>query len=183
MEDIDILAGILDKTGSLIANTTSDQWSAQTPCPDFDVQALLEHIVGWLQVFDAAANGEKFAGDPTSYDVNDSSAADFRTHAQGMLEGWRRLGADRMVSLSGGEMPGQMAYSMAFMEYMAHGWDLARGTGQPIPFTDEEAAEALRRGRQTLQPQYRGDQIGPEIAVSDDATLIDQFAAFMGRQP
>lgn len=183
MDDIDILAGILDKTGGLIANTTRDQWSDSTPCPDFDVQTLLGHIVGWVRVFDVAANGGKFDGDPTAYDVSEASATDFRSHAASMLEGWRSGGIDRTVNLVGGEMPAPMVYSMAFMEYMAHGWDLARGTDQPVPFTNEEAATTLRRGRETLQPQFRGDQIGPEITLADDAPAIDQFIAFMGRQP
>lgn len=183
MDDIDTLAGILDKTGGLIASTSPDQWSAHTPCPEFDVRDLVGHIVGWVRVFDAAANGGKFDGDPTSYDVHDGSAEDFRKHAASLLDGWRTYGIDRTVQLVGGEMPAQMAYNMTFMEYMAHGWDLARGTGQRLPFTDAEAAETLRRARDTLQPQFRGDAIGPEIAVPDDAPAIDQFVGFMGRQP
>jgi len=180
---MDVLAGILDKTGNLIANTTRDQWDQPTPCPDFDVHTLLGHIVGWVRVFDAAANGGKFGGDPTSYDVSDSSAADFRSHSASMLDGWRTYGIDRTVQLIGGEMPAPMVYNMTFMEYLTHGWDLAQGTGQPVPFTDEEVTATLRRGRETLQPQFRGDQIGPEITVADDAPAIDQFVAFMGRQP
>jgi uncharacterized protein (TIGR03086 family) len=183
MDDIDVLAGVLDKTGGLIAGTTREQWSASTPCPEFDVQTLVGHIVGWVRVFDVAANGGTFDGDPSSYDVHEGSAADFRSHAASMLEGWRAHGVDRTVNLVGGEMPAPMVFNMAFMEYMAHGWDLARGTGQAVPFTDEEATETLRRGRETLQPQFRGGQIGPEITLPAESPAIDQFVAFMGRQP
>ena len=145
MGDLDILAGILDKT--------------------------------------AAANGKKFDGDPTSYDVHDGSAADFREHATSLVDGWRDLGTDRTATLIGGEMPAPMVLSMTFMEYLTHGWDLARGTGQPVPYTEAEAAETLRRGRETLQPQFRGDQIGPELVLPDDAPAIARLIGFMGRQP
>lgn len=183
MDDLDMLAGILAKTGDLVAGTPREKWDASTPCPGFDVHTLLAHICGWVRVFAAGAIGERFAGDLTTYEVHDGSAEEFRDAAARIVEGWRQHGVDRTVPLVGGDMPGQMVQNMTFMEYLTHGWDLATATGQPVPFTEDEAAETLRRAQETLQPQFRGDQIGPAVDVPADAPAIDRLVGFMGRTP
>ena len=55
MDDIDLLNGVLTKTGDLIEGVEPDQRANPTPCPEYDVDALLDHIVGWVQVFEAGA--------------------------------------------------------------------------------------------------------------------------------
>lgn len=55
MSDIDVLESVLAKDTALLATVRPQQLSAPTPCPEYDVQALVNHIVGWLQVFAAAA--------------------------------------------------------------------------------------------------------------------------------
>ena len=183
MDDLEILASILGKTGDIVAGTQRDQWEQATCCPEFDVEALLAHIVGWAQVFAAAATGDTYDGDPTSYPLGDGAASDFRAAATDIVDGWRAHGTDRKVTLMSGEMPGQMVLNMTFMEYLTHGWDLATATGQPVQFTDAEAEETLRRAQQTLQPQYRGQGIGEEVEVPPDAPVLDRLVGFMGRRP
>lgn len=183
MDDVDVLGGILDKTGALIDGTRREQWGDPTPCPEFDVRALLAHIVGWSRVFAGAASGAAYDGDPAAYEVGDDVAADFRTSATAIVDGWREHGVERSVPLTGGEMPGAMVLNMTFMEYLTHGWDLARATGKPVPFTDAEAEQTLRRAQATLRPEYRGQAIGPEVDVAADASAVDRLVAFMGRRP
>ena len=71
------------------------------------------------------------------------------------------------------------------MDYEVHGWDLARATGQAVPFEDGEALRALETGRQMLKPEYRGPdkEFGAEVPVPDDASPMDQLVAFLGRDP
>ena len=71
------------------------------------------------------------------------------------------------------------------MDYEVHGWDLARATGQAVPFEDGEALRALETGRQMLKPEYRGPdkEFGAEVPVPDDAAPMDQLVAFLGRDP
>ena len=90
-----------------------------------------------------------------------------------------------MAVSSGAKMPGSMVFNMTVMEYLAHGWDLATATGQPIPYTDDEAADVLVRARATLPAEYQGEGMafGAIVPVGDDATPVERFVAFMGRQP
>jgi uncharacterized protein (TIGR03086 family) len=184
MDDLDLLTGVLDKTAMLIGAVQTDEWGRPTPCTEWDVRALVEHILGWMQVFDAAANGGVFAGDPGDYRLGDDPAGDFRTSAERMVEGWRKGGKERTVRLTMGEMPAPMVFDMTLMEYMTHGWDLATAIGQPVPFADAEAEEVLGRARATLKPEYRGPDtaMGEEAEAPAGAPAVVQLAAFMGRR-
>ncbi|MEP6697056.1 MAG: TIGR03086 family metal-binding protein [Pseudonocardiales bacterium] len=181
--DIDVLESVLAKDRDLIDSVSPDRLGDRTMCPDYDVHALIDHIVGWARVFAAAANGQAFDGDPIAYSGADP-VADFTVIADEMVTGWREGGTKRDVLMTGGEQPAEMVLNMALMEYVAHGCDLALGSGQPVPFTDEELTVALQRGRETLPEQYRGEGMpfGHIIDVPDDAPVLDQFLGFMGRR-
>jgi uncharacterized protein (TIGR03086 family) len=78
-----------------------------------------------------------------------------------------------------------MAFNMTVMEYLTHGWDLATATGQPMPWSEEEAVEVLTRAESTLPAEYRGEGMpfGDIVEVPDTAPAADRVAAFMGRTP
>lgn len=183
MDDLDLLASVMGNTADLVDAVSPGQLDRRTPCPDWDVRGLLEHLVGWIRVFDSAANGGAYDGDPTDYRLTDDYAARFRRSADSLVGGWRAHGFDRTVRLTSGEMPAQMVFNMTLMEYLTHGWDLATATGARPPFSEEEAEATLERARQTLQPQFRGASIGAEVPVPDDAPALTRLAAFMGRGP
>ncbi len=185
MNDIDLLSGVLAKTADVVAGVGDDQWSLPTPCEEYDVTALVNHIVGWAQVFDAGCNGRAFEGDPTAYRHGPDPASEFRASAASLVAGWKEHGLDRPVRISSGEMPGPMVFNMTVMEYLAHGWDLAVATGQPVTYTDQEAIETLARAETTLPPEYQGENMpfGAVVPVSPDAPAIDRLVAFLGRHP
>jgi uncharacterized protein (TIGR03086 family) len=185
MHEVALLEGILTKTGNIIAGVRPDQRERVTPCPEFDVEALMNHIVGWIQVFDAGCNGRVFAGDPATYRCGPDAAHAFRASAASLIAGWEEHGLDRPVRVTSGEMPGEMVFNMTVMEYFGHGWDLAVATGQPIPYTEQEAIETLARAEATLPAEYRGDSMpfGPIIPVNPDASSVDKLVAFLGRNP
>jgi uncharacterized protein (TIGR03086 family) len=185
MAEIELLTGVLDKTGDVIAGVGADQADRPTPCPDYDVAALRDHIVGWIQVFDAGSNERAFEGDAMGYRCGADPEAEFRASAAGVVAGWREHGLDRPVRVISGEMPGEMVFNMTLMEYLTHGWDLAVATAQVPPYTGEEAAEILARAERTLPAEMRGDgtPFGPPISIGSEAPPLDRFIAFMGREP
>jgi uncharacterized protein (TIGR03086 family) len=182
--EVDLLESALDKTVELVAGVPADQRDRPTPCPEYDVAALVTHVVGWAQVFADAAQGERSGVDPAAYRAADP-AQDFRVAASRMVDGWRRLGLERTVPMAHSDLPGDMVFSMTLMEYVVHGWDLAVATGRPVPYTDEEAEAALARARRTLAPEYRGPDtsFGAEVEVPATAPAADRLAGFLGRRP
>jgi uncharacterized protein (TIGR03086 family) len=188
MDDLELLSGILDKTADLVDGVKPADLEKSTPCSDYTVKDLVGHMVGWSASFDSAANGRTPAGDPAAYEVSDESAAEFRLAVSSIVGGWRDNGTEREVSLTGGSnMPAQMVLDMTMMEYLAHGWDLAKGSGQQVPYTEEEAQAVLERAKRgpMANDEYRGPDksFGHIVDVPDTAPAIDRFAGFMGRTP
>jgi len=182
---VTLLRGVLDKTGDLLAGVRDDQWHLATPCPEFDVRALSDHLVGWISYFDARCHDREFDGDPASYRSGDDPAAEFRAVAQNLVAGWDELGIERRVGAPGAQRPAETLFNITVTEYLAHGWDLAVATGQPVPFTDAESADVLVRAQGTLDPQYRGVGMpfGDIVEVDDGATATSRVVAFLGRHP
>ncbi len=185
MAEIELLSGVLSKTGDLIAGVHPDQRGLPTPCPEYDVAALVDHIVGWVQVFEAGCHGRKYEGDAATFKAGPDPAAEFRAAADSLVAGWREHGLDRQVAVTSGEMPGELVFNMTLMEYLVHGWDLAIATGQPVPFTPSEASETLARAQVTLPPEYRGEGMpfGDIVPVDEHAPAIDRLIGFLGRTP
>lgn len=184
MTEIEILRQVLRKTGDVVDGVRPDQAHLPTPCPDYDVEALTDHIAGWAQVFAAGCNGDPMPEDPGGYHGDGHAAADFRAAADRIVAGWSANGLDRSVPISSGEMPGELVFNMTMMEYLAHGWDLAVATGQPVPYTEAEAAETLERARRTLPPEYQGEgqAFGAVIPIAEDAPALDRLLGFLGRR-
>lgn len=185
MEEIELLSATMAGTTGVIEGIGDDQWHLPTPCPDHDVSSLVDHVLGWVQVFTAAAEGATYEGDPDSHRRGPDAVGEFRAWADRLIAGWSDHGLDRQVRLSGGELPGPMAVNMTVMEFMGHGWDLATATGQPYPWTDAQATDALARAQETLPPQYRGEGMpfGHAVEVDAEAAPIDRLAGFLGRTP
>jgi uncharacterized protein (TIGR03086 family) len=185
-EQVDLLDAVLGKTGALIAETAPDARARATPCPDFDVAGLIDHLAGWIGTFAESASGSPPppAGQPDA-EWPVPQAERFRSAADQAVEAFRGGAEDRALTLMSGPVPGSMVLGMMLMEYVGHGWDLAVATGQPVPFDDTEAEAALAAGRQMLSQQYRGPDksFGDEIPVPDDAPAVERLIGFLGRDP
>jgi uncharacterized protein (TIGR03086 family) len=156
--DIDLLESVFTKTEAIIAGVRPDQTLLASPCAEFDVVQLVDHMVGWASSFAARAAGMPFEGDPNDYRAGTNPAAEFRSAATTIV------GAYRSVADASAKMP----VGMLLMEYIVHGWDLATATGQPVKFTREEADRGLETGVGMLKPEYRGPGMafGYEAPVS-----------------
>jgi uncharacterized protein (TIGR03086 family) len=82
-------------------------------------------------------------------------------------------------------MPGDLALSMILWEYLVHGWDLARATGQPWQPAEAATTAALEFAPGMLTPDYQGEgkAFGPRIEVPPNASAFDQLLGLSGRDP
>ena len=173
--EIDLLQSVLDDTEAVIASVAPGQEHLPTPCTDFDVARVVDHLVGWASSFAARLNGGSVTGDPNDYRAGESPATEFQQAAQSILAAYRE----------GGEESQKLPVGILIMEFLVHGWDLATATGSPVRFSPAAADLALATGRQMLAPEYRGPgkSFGEEVAVSDAAGPVDRLVAFLGRDP
>ena len=184
------LAAVLDDLATLVAQVTPDQAARPTPCDEYDVAALRQHVLSWLPVFATALTDPDGDGrpDPAAYRAPDgaaAAAAEVRESArqvQAALDGGVE---DAPVRLLGSQLPGQVVVGMLTAEVIAHGWDLARATGLPWQPGDDVCKGALTAMDGMLKPEYRGEgkSFGIEVPAGPDASALDHLLAFSGRDP
>lgn len=176
-----MLGDVMRKTEGLLAGVKPDQLELATPCTEWNVRELQDHLVGWAHHFAARESGQGEAGDPGGYRAGEDPAREFDASIEPLvtaLDG--KLSAPGEASQGG--FPPSALTTMLISEYLLHGWDLATATHQPLPFSEREAEAGLGL-RALLTPEYRGTAFGPEVAAPPDATALQQLVAFSGRKP
>jgi uncharacterized protein (TIGR03086 family) len=185
------LATALDGAGQLVAAVRAQQWDDPTPCADWSVRQLVNHLVGGNRLVIRVLSGEPLPppeqlGRRGHVDqLGDDPAGAFRTTAEDLLAALRRPGVlERAHALPAGTLPGPAVVHLRTVETLVHGWDLACATGQPVPFPDELAAGELAFSRDLLGRLPEGRQpFAPPRPVPDDAPALDRLVALLGRAP
>jgi uncharacterized protein (TIGR03086 family) len=170
-----------------VAGVSPDQLDDPTPCTEFDVRALLGHLVAvFRRVTSIAAGNPAIGHAPLVTDVPDDGWAEAaRDAGRDMRLAW----ADPAVlvlemRLPFGTLPGAAALAMYTGEISTHTWDLAVATGQSPAWDDEVITDALAAVHRKL-PAERGPGIpfAPPVPVPADAPAIDRLVAWQGRDP
>ncbi|MBF9132102.1 TIGR03086 family protein [Plantactinospora sp. S1510] len=170
-----------------VGRVGADQWAGPTPCGDWDVRMLVNHVVGedrWsVPLFGGASLaevGDRFAGDL----LGDDPAASARDAAEAADRAVSEPGAlDRMVELSAGPTAGREYLYQLMAEHLVHGWDLMVAVGTE-PRLDAEAVRECARWFADRVSMYRADGlVEPGVPVPSDASEQDRLVAAFGRDP
>jgi len=181
---IGTLESMLDKTGDVVLAVDPDQHDLPTPCADFDVAELLEHVALWIQVFDSAVNNKELGFNPNDHRIAADWHRIFVEATKSIISGLNDLGIDRQMTMTSAPMPGEFILNMLLMEYVGHSWDLARACGIDPPHDEPEAAAALEAATSIVLPEHRGSPMFAQVFdVAPDTPAIERFVAFLGRDP
>ncbi|MGW1027479.1 TIGR03086 family metal-binding protein [Streptomyces sp. NPDC002577] len=177
-----------EQLSALIKTVRAEQLTAPTPCSEFDVRALLSHIVGVTRRIAVVGEGGKALSVPASAEgvPDDGWSVAYEEMRAGAIAAWAdsaRL--DAQMEMPWGTMPGRAALSGFVMELVTHAWDLSEGLGRPLELDQELAEFALRFGRQALPAERRGEGVPFEavLPAPEGADAYGQLAAWLGRQP
>lgn len=177
------LALALAGAGHLIGGVAAAQWTAPTPCPEWDVRQLVNHLVaGNLAV--AALVGDQAPPDRSADQLDDDPGSAYRASAAALQAAFAQPGAlERTFGSPYGPAPGSMLVHLRITELLVHGWDLARATGQPpgLPDALAQNERALSRAQLGSAPRDAMPIAEPQTAPAG-AAAIDRLAAFFGRQ-
>jgi uncharacterized protein (TIGR03086 family) len=179
-------------TARVVAGVRDDQLAGPTPCPDWTVADLVDHIAGLTVAFTAAARKTELpdGGGPHADGANlgdgwrDRIGADLAA----LAEAWTQPDAYAGLTMAGPvEMPGDAAGLVALDEVVVHGWDLARATGQPYDPGPAAVAAVIRFVASFEPPEggaaEDGGLFGPPVAVPDTADAMDRLVGLTGRDP
>jgi uncharacterized protein (TIGR03086 family) len=189
---IEKTAGLLDAVladlAPVVGGITKEQLHDPTPCSQYDVEQLRDHVLGWLTNFasgfaDPAGQAPRASID--GYQAPDDAAAEVRAAADSLIRAIRGGAASRPLRLGDSAMPGDMALGMILWEYQVHGWDLARATGQRWSPPAAAAEESLNFAPAMLTDDYQGDgkPFAKPVSVPDQAPPLDRLLGLSGRDP
>ncbi|AGZ45352.1 TIGR03086 family metal-binding protein [Actinoplanes friuliensis] len=151
-----------------------------TPCTEFDVRALVEHMLHWGPAL-ARASRHSDGEAPADGDLLER----LERQIGQLVEAWSVPAAWEGTTSMGGpqELPAGMIGAMAVGEIVVHGWDLARATGQEISwdpglqdFLYDEVAKTAELGREM-------QAYGREVPVPPTAPTLDRMLGLTGRDP
>jgi uncharacterized protein (TIGR03086 family) len=169
-----------DAFASVLANVSPDQLGAATPCSEWTIQDLIEHVIGGNEhVGIWSGSLEEPPARPDNLVAAHRAAA---AAAHGIFAG--PDGMSTMFRLPFAEVPGRMFIGMRTSDVLTHAWDLAAATGQSTDLDPELAAEQLAAVRAFVGPEFRGagKPFGDEQPCSSGRAPADQLAAFLGRK-
>jgi uncharacterized protein (TIGR03086 family) len=180
----------------VVAAVTRDDLRRPTPCAGWNLLDLLAHMTAQHRGFAAAARGD---GDsPTVWEsarVADAVAADpGGTYAAAAAEVLDAFAADGVLDAAfalpelgpGASFPGALAIGFHFVDYVVHGWDVARSIGAHFALPENVVAAALPLVFAVPDGGFRtmdGAPFGRAIAVTDGATDLERIVSHLGRSP
>jgi uncharacterized protein (TIGR03086 family) len=174
----------LESTERVVAGIDAGQWSAPTPCAEWDVRSLLNHVVAgnlWAEELAAGRTIEEVGSDLDGDVLGDDALGSYRSSASAAAAAFERPGAlDAPCAVSYGPVPGSVYAGHRIIDVLVHGWDLAVATGQDSTLDPTLVVECLA----IVEPQLDGLQASGAFAEPQPAGADDQsrLLGALGRQ-
>ena len=133
----------------LLEETRDDQLGAPSPCSDYTVGNLIDHLRQVSQGFAALGRREpdRVTGSPASA-FGEGRRTGVAQDVKALGDAWDERSAWLGSTDSGGlELTNELWGRIALTEMVVHGWDLAAATGQPFDPPEETLRSCLRHGR------------------------------------
>ena len=172
--------GFLDRANRI----SPTQWSAETPCAEWDVRTLVNHIAGeyvWMPELLAgktiAEVGDRFEGDLLGDDPA-GRLIEARDMAMAALEAPGAL--ERTVHLSFGDVPATEYAKQMAIDSTIHAWDLARATGGDEQLDPELVELDYAELRRSGEDWRSAGLFGAQTDAADDSTQA-RLLALTGR--
>lgn len=182
MDLIEVHNRALDQTQMLVDGVETSQMTRPTPCREWDVRALLGHMVVGNRSYTDIARCRQRRPTPGEDVLGNDPTLAYRQSAEDVKQAWRDpLLLDQTLPSHLGRMSGRTFLGIHLVETVVHGWDLAMATGQQTRFDPDIVQAAMEISRDVLAELPRGTWFDPQLEVGDDCSAIECLAAFLGR--
>ena len=180
-------ATVTEAVGSLIESIEAAEPSVledATPCSEFTVEDLLDHVTMVMRRVAVIGNGGHFS-EIEQESIGSNWAKAFRSAAHDVMLAWTDAAKlEQVFEVPWGELPGAPLMYTYSGELAVHGWDLGTATGIDFTIADEVLQGPLvavkfipAEGRATPEVPF-----DPVVDPGPDAPVLDQMAGWMGRK-
>jgi len=165
--------------GHVLHGLADDDLQKQTPCREFDVASLTDHLLNSITVLGGAA-GAQFP----ERDRSDSVERQVVLAGRPALDAWKRRGLDGTVAFGDNEAPAKVMAGILSLEFLVHAWDYAAAVGREVNAPDSLSDYVMGLARNIITPQGRNNAgFDDPIEMPDDARSLDKLLAYTGRRP
>ena len=183
------MSSTLDLAVRAIRGADPARFGDPTPCPEFTVAALIDHMASGMRLAENSARRVVVAWDPGSSPV--LGGLDEKDWAQACADqaaataaAWADPAAwEGDAHMAETPMPAAVIGSLMTAEFALHAWDLAVATGQRLDVAPDVGRAVLDGVTPVAQMGRDGGWYGPEVPVGDGASDWERALAASGRDP
>jgi uncharacterized protein (TIGR03086 family) len=178
-DELDSAEASLGVLQSVLHPIANDDWSKQTPCREFDIAGLTDHLMNSITVIGGAAGAELPKRDPT-----DSVERQVIAAARPALDAWHRRGLEGTVKFGDNEAPARVMAGILSLEFLVHAWDYASALGRALDVPDSLTDYVMGLAQSVITPEGRTRAgFDNPVDVAADARSLDKLLAYTGRNP
>ncbi|MBL7256724.1 TIGR03086 family protein [Actinoplanes sp. LDG1-01] len=176
------MAAAAERTVPIVQGIRDEQLADATPCAEYQVRDLLNHLFQVVVAFQGAAKREPLDMSDTPDSIAGGWRERFARETELMIDAWSEPAALDGVAPGSG-LPQAVVGNLALADLTIHGWDLATATRQPYAPADG-AVEALLPFMEQMAPMGRKmgafkDEVVEAPAGAGD---FERLLAFSGRK-
>lgn len=175
----------LEAFSERVHNVPADGWDAPTPCTQWSVRDLVNHLTSEHLWAPHLLRGETMAEVGDQYDgdvLGDDPATSWGVAAAESKTAWQDATDGQVVHLSFGDAPTSEYAEQMLLDLTVHGWDLAQGAGLDMEM-DPEATEHVLAYARARAGELAGTGLFADPVEVDSSDPADQLLALLGRRP
>ena len=178
-DELDSAEASLQVLQQVIHGIASNDLNKQTPCREFDVAGLTDHLLNSITLLGGAAGAEF-----PDRNTDDSVERQIIAAARPAVDAWRRRGLDGTVPFGENEAPAHFMAGILSLEFLVHAWDYASAIGRPINAPDSLTDYVSGLAQRIITPEGRVRAgFDDPVDVAAHASKLDRLIAFTGRAP
>jgi len=159
-----------------------EQWTDPTPCSEWDVSALVQHLIDG-DTFAALLLHGSSLHDAIEALVSETDPRDFGTEADALDEAFAGAEPGLTVDHPVGVIPLEDFLEFRSADYAGHAWDLARATGQPEALDTRLIEHLWARSEARVDMFATSEHFGGGTGQTGLASLQDRWLDRIGRRP
>ncbi len=177
-DEVDSAEACLAVLQSVLARLGPGDLEQRTPCREFDVAGLTDHLMNSITVLGGAAGAALPERDPDA-----SVESEVMGAAYAAVAAWRARGVDGAVPFGSGEAPARMMAGILSLEFLVHAWDYAEAIGAGVEPDEALAEYVLGLSNGIIKPEARSNAgFDPPVDPPAGAGSFDRLLAFTGRR-
>ena len=178
-DELDSAEASLRVLQSVLHPIANDDWSRPTPCREFDLAGLTDHLMRSITLIGQAAGAQL-----PERDATDSVERQVIAAARPALDAWHRRGLDGTVEFGDNEAPAQMLAGILSLEFLVHAWDYATAMERSLDVPDSLSDYVMGVAKSVITPEGRKRAgFDDPVDIAADARSLDKLVAYTGRNP